>query len=372
MRHILETDLTHHDTGVREGEVVAPSFTPGVGHAAFENRLRSYLPPGIKRGGIALFTAAGCILSSCGGDISPQATPALTLDVSPTENPRFTVDEISTRFKEFQWEDMAKVENRQNFMTYLAKLYVHMTGTSWLRPESLVSPSNLNLYGDRSAYEGDARAIYPGFISDPGEWAFADYGTKRVFVDYKSVRDAANKRGVGAGEAMAYVLWHEWLHLDVIPRTSGEWLNNPRVYNRNTGTGEHEEWKEYLGFKVNTKNTNDFRRFNEVADGTLLRMFMMRKLGLYGNMTQSSRNFRNGVDTFEPLMDSLGISKEELYQMYTSSDFEGLAKRVGSSIPRSEADILKGVKVFDAFDEGSAEKLRSSGVYALLDKNKTP
>ncbi len=284
-----------------------------------------------------------------------------------------TMDKIKDQVLSFSWEDVENEDKLQAFTSLLANGYIQSTKTNRVSKQDLIGKDKTTFYPNQQKFIEAIRQVNPTFTTSPDQWGYADYESEKVFIDLGSLKqqNQEESKEISAGMALLDGLWHEWGHLDVTERTTGELIGNvEKSYFILPNTNIREPFRKYRGGTVYTDTYFGFLRFEEVWLETITVRRMLEEVGL--SAVSSGRNyFENGVNFFPKLTSALGISLEELYQMHATSDFEGLARLIGSHLPGFEgADPLyKGKALFVGIHENNPEIIEQTGVLELL-KNK--
>lgn len=270
-------------------------------------------------------------------------------------------EKLRERIQSFTWKDSENPEKLKTFVGELADGYLDMTQTLRVRKEDLVRKTSF--YSDKSSFTKALREVFQEFISTPTQWGAADYKSGKVFIDLGTLKELAEPLRHQAGEALLDALWHEWGHVDVRERQTGELINNPRFGFKSPVSGKDELYKRYRAGEVYSDTYFGFKRFEEVWNEAIT---LKRMLALgFQNPFFANNYYLNGLDTLMPLTDKLKIPLPTIYEMHATSDFEGFAKLIGANLPGSDSPLVKGWRLFVAIHEGNREKLHHTGVYKI-------
>ncbi len=253
----------------------------------------------------------------------------------------------------FTWKDADNPEKLKAFLESLVDGYLLYTNSTHLTKPDLVEKTNF--IKNEKEFINVVKEIDPKYAIEH-ERGFADYENKRAFLNLEALkRDGPDS----AGLEIIGTLWHEWLHLDLQPRTQGQYINNPRVLLRPSTNMPGEIIRKYYGGKMLSENYNDYDRFEEVWVETLAVKLQRDLLGL--SEIDSSRDYyNNGVDILLPLTDSIPF--QEMYNMHATSDFEGFATRIGEKLPGNQPPFNRGEQLFIALHKADPDLIRQTGV----------
>ena len=206
------------------------------------------------------------------------------------------------------------------------------------------------------------KKVEPSFTSSNDQWGYAHYASRKIFIDLESLKKQKSLTAgiTGAGLPILDALWHEFGHLDVTPRTQGDFINNPDAYFFSPNSKSNEQFRTYRGGEVFTDTYFGFARFDEVWNETNNVRRMIEDVGL--KMVSAARNYyQNGVDFFPKFTSALNIPLDVMYQMRADSDFEGFAKLIGNNLPGNDTPVNKGLGLFVGIHQSDPNIIRQTG-----------
>lgn len=309
------------------------------------------------------------------GNLSTPAKISLVKDAALILGPAVLVYKESTEQAEeqslkekvlsFTWRDIENNGKLRSFVESLADSYLQVTQTPRLTREDLIGENRTTFYKSEDAFIQGVRVVEPNYQSTETHWGYTHYLSKRVFIDLESLKKQALTQNAEAGLALIDALWHEWGHLDLADRTSGELLNNPQAYFYSPVSSRNELLRRYRGGAVYTDTYYGFLRFEEVWNETITVRRMVEQVGL--DQVVSARDYyQNGVDFFPRFTSSVNIPLDTLYQMHAASDFEGFSRLVGQNLPGSEPTMTKGVRLFSGIHQSDPSLIRQTGVFERI------
>lgn len=265
------------------------------------------------------------------------------------------------------WESLKNPETQEKFLQVAAEQYMSVTQSTRVTAEGLVKSTTMF----NSAVEAQPviKKIVPEFLQELT--GAADFESGKVYVDMETLTKQNRKRpgnleGEG-GLALLGLLWHEWGHLDIETRTTGELLNNPDVFFHSPVSNLDERFLEYRGGEVLTHTFFGFKRFEEIWNETVALKLQMEGLKL-PSVIAGENYFENGTGFFLDLVNTVGITAKQLYEMHATSDFEGFARAIGKRLPGNSPDIYKGVNLFIGIHRSNSEMIKQTGALELLPK----
>lgn len=280
---------------------------------------------------------------------------------------------FKNRVLSFKWEQ-AKGKELESFTGDLADEYLRLTGTTRMTKVDLIGPGTTNYFQNRQDMIKAIREIDPNYeIARVTVWAYADSKTGKVFIDLGTLKEnttaaaKASKLDPGniAGMVLLDTVWHEWGHKDITTSTSGQLLNNPDFFFYSPVSRADEQFRRYRGAEVFTDTHYGFSRFEEVLNETIT-LRRMEELGLGTNLTVYGDYFPDGVSFFPLFTIVANIPLETLYQMHATSDFEGLAKLIGSHLPGQEDPLQKGVRLMVGIHQSNSQLIEQTGVHSVI------
>ncbi len=299
--------------------------------------------------------------------------PDLLMSCAPTES----TTSIKERVLAFSWDQVKNWENPDNDLE-LAKLsadfadyYLRLSKTSRVSSNDLKTKEHLKFGRNRNDFVRSVRTVEPNFQPTLNQWGYAHFATKTVFIDLGNLKEQSIQQTPKAGLAILDALWHEWGHLDVIERTTGELINRPDLsFIRSPASQQDEPYKRYRGGAVYTNTYYGFLRFEEVLNETIIVRRMIEQVGL-AEIISARDYYQNGVDFFPALTSKAGISLETLYQAHATSDLEGLAKLIGEKLPNDNypdntSPLLKGKVLFVVIHDGNSAVISQTGALKLI------
>lgn len=263
----------------------------------------------------------------------------------------------------FTWEHAKSKDQLNEFTNRLAEEYIRLTKTKRVTKEDLVGQHKTSFYKSTDEFVKAVREVEPSFNRTKNQWGYTHYASKRVFIDLDTLEKQATTQHPSAGLALLDSLWHEWGHLDVSERTSGELINNPqKAYFHSPISNKNEPYRKYRGAAVYTDTYYGFLRFEEVLNETITVRRMVEQVGLEAVI--SARDYyENGIDFFPKFTSSANIPLDTLYELHATSDFEGLAKLIGGHLPGKEDPLLKGKKLFIGIHDLNRSMIEETGVF---------
>ena len=282
---------------------------------------------------------------------------------SETDKP-LDIELLRHRIETFSWKLADNPDELWGFTKEMAKAYKTTTKTSRLTQKSLLRDTYF--FGSSAEYAAAVQGIRSSYNPNNGQWGYTDYSTGRVFIDLQMVNTHVPQFDL-AGTAIANALLHEWGHADVTERREGDLLNNPERTLTSAYTGEAEQWRKYRGGEFYTDTSSGMERFEEVLNESIVIRRMSEQFGLSRlvSATLSYGYHENGTEFFPELTIAAGISLDELYEMHATSDFEGLATKIGLVLGGPGDPLSKGANVLFAIHHNDSETLRKTGVRNL-------
>jgi len=262
------------------------------------------------------------------------------------------------------WEDLKNPERLSAISNEFAEKYLKLTKSTRITKEDLIGEGKLNFYRDQQSFVDGVREETEDFSPRATLWGYTHYESRRVFLNIESLMQQAQGSGADAGSTLLNALWHEWGHLDITERTTGELINNPtNSYARiNTATGNQELFRSYRGAQVYSDTDTTFARFEEVLNESITLARMADQVGL-SSMFSAGDYYQNGVDFFPRFLSSSGIDLSSIYKMHAESDFEGLATLVGTNLPGDQDPLIKGMRLFNGVSLSDPNLIQQTGVF---------
>lgn len=312
----------------------------------------------------------GILLDSCTAPLTtitpkPATQPAEQYIFQPTPQPietRQWIESVRQRILSFTIEDFQDEQRRNEFIQELANSYVKLSGTSRLTAEQMVLPQHLFLAQTHKAFVADYNSRNPGqnLPDKMLSTAFTNTPDRRVTLDMEGFVKMRTFKQDHVGIALASILLHEWGHADITDRTEGALINNPESEYVQEYEGKKMIWEKYRGAAVHSGKFEQLIRFNEIVNEAIMVMRMRTQLGL--NPMDSSYT-PIGTDFFVPLMHKLGIGADELYIYYSTSDFEGLTRRIGNALPGDKDVLIKGIHFAFSVNSENPKYILDTGVF---------
>ena len=302
---------------------------------------------GITRRKLLIGVAATAAVASLGGT-------AYLLSEQSKHEPTLREQVLS-----FTWEDANSEERFHAFVELLANEYLKSTKTTRVTKNDLLGPAKTNFYKTTTDFKKGVATEVPDFTPTKTQWGHTHYASKRVFIDLENLKRQAPDN---AGLALIEAIWHEWGHLDVSERTTGELLNRKDFVFPSPISGSNEEFRKYRGGTVYTDTYYGFLRFDEVWNDTITFRRIIEALRISGDETViGARDYwQNGTDFFPLFTSQQNISLQTLYQMHATSDFEGFAKLIGEKLPGNKPPLLRGMQLFIGIHQANTNLIRQS------------
>lgn len=278
------------------------------------------------------------------------------------------------RVLSFKW-DQASGKQLESFTADLADEYLKLTGTTRLTKADLTGPGRTNFFQNRQDMVQAIRETDPSYeLARETVWGYTDFKTGRVFIDLGTLKEQTTAAAKAsrldpsntAGVALLDALWHEWGHKDITVSTSGQLLNNPDFYFLSSKSGQNEQFRKYRGAEVFTDTFFGFLRFEEVLIETITLRRMEEQAGIRTYLATPGDYFPDGVSFFPMFTIVANIPLETLYQMHATSDFEGLAKLIGSHLPGPEGPLQKGVRLMVGIHQSNSQLIEQTGVHSVI------
>jgi flagellin-like hook-associated protein FlgL len=323
-----------------------------------------WIPEAIRSGGIGhLSKEARISLIKDTAFVSLAVGGRLALDRIGEEN---TEKSLKEKILSLTWQDVEDKEKLQVFTETLANAYLQLTNTSRLNKEDLLGKDKTNFYKGRESFLAAIKTVSPSFELSSSQWGYAHYETRRVFIDLDSLRKQSSTQTNKAGLALLDALWHEWGHLDIVERTSGELINNSsKAYLNSPNSKTSEPYSRYRGGAVYTQTYYGFLRFEEILNEAINVRRMIEQVGL-GDIVSAGDYYKDGINFFPKLTSVIGISLNNLYQMHATSDFEGLAKRIGGKLPGNADPLIKGIVLFIGIHASDSKIIQQTGALDII------
>lgn len=265
----------------------------------------------------------------------------------------------------FSWEDVKNSEKMKKFTEMIAKEYLRLSNTSRLILEDLVGEGKTNYYYNRKDFQEAVMDAFPQ-SSAVHEWGYADFEEKKIYVDIEELKKQSIEAGATekeAGVSFLSGIWHEWGHLDVQRKTAGRYINNPQALLRPTPDVRGEMIRSYRGGRMYSDSFVDYQRWDEVLNETIIQRRISEQAGFTSGFAAKGY-YENGVDIFYPF--SKRFPLERLYNLYATSDVEGQGDLVGSQLPGSEQDFLKGERLFIGIHKNDPSIIARTQIYSTL------
>ncbi len=322
-----------------------------------------WIPEVIKAGGVDKLSTAA--------KVSIVKDAALLLGGTNIVHETLREKTLKEKVLAFTWKEAEDPAKLKAFMESMADGYLELTKTERLKKQDLVEENRTNFYKNTDGFMQSIREVEPHYDPPETQWGYTDFASKRVFIDLEKLKRQAQSQGSEAGLALIDGLWHEWGHLDVTPRETGELINNKEVFFQSPVSGNNEQFKSYRGGTVYTDTYFGYRHFDEVWNETITLRRMIEQVGL-DQVDSTADYYENGVDFFPQFTATAKIPLETLYEMHATSDFEGLAKLVGENLPGEGPSINKGVRLFTGIHQSNPDWIRDTGVYDVISSAQTP
>lgn len=296
-------------------------------------------------------------------------TGGITALLSKEKSPKSFKDRILS----FKWEQ-AKGKLLESFIEDLADEYLRLTGTTGLTKADLTGPGRTNFFQNRQDMIKAIREVNSDYqLPRETVWGHADFKTGKVFIDLGTLKEqttvAAKTIGVDpanmAGVALLDATWHEWGHKDVTESRSGQMLNNPDFYFFSPNSGQNEQFRRYRGAEVFTDTYFGFLRFEEVLIETITLRRMEEQVGVTHLVTPGDY-FPDGTSFFPMFTMVTNIPLDTLYQMHATSDFEGIAKLIGSHLPGQEDPLKKGIRLMLGIHQSNSQMIQDTRVHEVI------
>ncbi len=303
----------------------------------------------------AVITAGGLALGACNSAPKP-----------PEQKPLSLKDEILG----FTWNDFDNPEKRSKFITDLAKEYLTITKSTLLNQKDM--KDNVTFYSTTSEYIATVQSLDPERTPDTTDWGYTNFKSGKVLINIESIKRQSTQAGGSqqvAGLALLDGLWHEWGHLDTVKNSEGSLLNKPE-FQLQRPDGVKEDFRYYRGGEVFTDNYYGFAWFNEVLLETITIRRILDHFG-FESIISAGDYYENGVDVFSQVTQFAGISTDELYRFYATSDFEGLLRKLGKVLPEKEKysiadhDLEKGLILAVGIHQSNGDVIKATGVCTL-------
>lgn len=263
----------------------------------------------------------------------------------------------------FTWQDAENREKLNGFIEKLANFYFNLTQTPRLKKEDLTKTI---FYEKSDEYAKNSL----GTILQEHNWGQADPKNKIVHINLEELQKLGRLYKQQAGAVLLDAIWHEWGHLDVAERNTGELIDKPDLaYFYSPTSKTNEAYKLYHGGRVYTDSYFGFLRWDEVLNETITLRRMSEQAGLSQGFTAGDY-VTNGTDFFPDFTVSVGISLNTLYDAHATSDWEGLAKIVGQNLPGGGSPLAKGRNLFIAVHNGDKQALINTGVFTKITSTK--
>lgn len=307
-----------------------------------------------------LGTAAG-VLAACNSAPKPTEQKPLSLK-----------DEILG----FTWNDFDNPEKRSKFVDDLAKEYLTITKSILLNQKDM--KENVTFYSTTSEYIAAVQSLDPESTPDNTDWGYTNFKSGKVLINIESIKKQSTQAGGAqpvAGLALLDGLWHEWGHLDTVKNSEGSLLNKPE-FQLQRPDGVKEDFRYYRGGEVFTDNYYGFAWFNEVLLETITVRRILDHFG-FESLISAGDYYENGVDVFSQVTQFAGISTDELYRFYSTSDFEGLLRKLGKVLPEKEKysiadhDLEKGLILAVGIHQSNGDVIKATGVCTLYPEGYT-
>ncbi len=290
---------------------------------------------------------------------------------------------LKITIENFKWSYLEDKTKLSQYVSVLAKGYIDFTQTKNVTAKSLIEKTIW--CRDTTSYINEVRKEKPAFELSWGNLGYSNYDTGKVFINLERLKnrysdkdysersgikiDKSNINQVGAFDTTS-LLWHEWGHQDVVKNETGEYLNDVEKCYFDY-QGGREPWKHYRGGGAYSQNTFGFEKTNEVFLNTFIIRALRENVGL--NLPSSSGKYDLlGTDFFIPLTKKLNLSPEWLYQQYSNSRFEDIAKAIGEQFPQElytapyDTPFYRGKFLFVAIEEGDSQKIINTGVFQVF------
>lgn len=307
---------------------------------------------------VGILALGGCKARDIG-----EQTPLPGINAPKTEQPRET--SLKEKVLSFTWKDAENPDKLKAFVKNLADEYLQLTQTPRLKKEDLIGKGKTTFYYDRESYINAVREVYPQFAPRQTDWGATHYASKMVFIDFDTLKKQAIAQNAPAGFALIDTVWHEWGHLDVTARTTGEFINNPKFYFPSPNSNTNELFRKYRGGAIYSDTYYDFLKFEEVLIESITIRRIAELMEIDSKLVSAGNYYENGVDFF-PKFTSAYIPPGTLYQMHATSDFEGLAELVGQNLPGNETPAAKGLKLFIGINQSNANLIKETGVFERI------
>lgn len=264
----------------------------------------------------------------------------------------------------FTWQDLENEGKLKGLVERLASSYTSFTETPRLKKGELIA--NTTLYQKSQDYSKNS----PVSTLQEHNWGQADFKNKTVHVDLEELQKLGRQYRQQAGSVLLDALWHEWGHLDIMENNSGSLINRPDLaYFYSPVSKTNEAYKFYRGGRVYTDTYFGFLRWDEVLNETINLRRMAEQAGLSGGFTTGDY-VQTGTDFFPDFTVSVGINLNKLYELYSTSDWEGLARIIGENLPGVGSDLEKGRNLFLAVNYGDRRALANTGVFTKITSTK--
>lgn len=272
---------------------------------------------------------------------------------------------LKDKVHSFTWDNAQNSEKLEAFVENLANDYLQITRTPRLTKEDLLGTGRTTLSPTRNTFIESVRAVEPSYEPTETQWGYTDYKSRRVFIDLENLKKQSLTQNAEAGLALIDALWHEWGHLDVTERTSGELLNNRQTFFYSPVSNQNELFRKYRGGAVYTDTYYGYLRFEEVWNETITVRRMIEQVGL-SSIISARDYYENGIDFFPKFTSAVNIPLSTLYQLHATSDFEGLAMLIGQNLPGNEPPLEKGIQLFNGIHQSNSGLIRETRAFEKI------
>lgn len=287
------------------------------------------------------------------------------------DNEREKGKTFKERVLEFNWNNIHSQEELRPFLESGVREYLKVTNSPNLTGAQLLEPGRITFYRTTKEFEEAIRKTNPSYN---GKDAAVTTPYKReMILNLQKMQEDCRAYSPGHdGVYFARLLFHELGHMDYKEREATEFADNPDYFFVHPNTKQKEPYKRYWGGVViagDSLNNFGFTQSQEVILDSLASRMLTERLDIpmdkVAVVDVDSIYYKNGLDSFLPFSRKF-MSLNELYRLYSTSDFEGLTKAIGVYLPGDESATKKGWNYLVGIHERNPQRIAATGVHRIL------
>lgn len=262
---------------------------------------------------------------------------------------------LSQAIEKSSWDNLKNTEALGRLTELAAQTYVEATHSPRLDVAALTT--NTFFYTTRQRFLDHGAKLNPDIDRSYQAIEYADFDTKQVLIDLSKL--ASVNPNFSAGGTVFGKILTQWLAVDLQERTGlrGGFLD-PRVVGKTT----------FRGLSPIIDNQYAYPRLDSVMRESIGVMIQLDSR--LREISPNSTFVSNGTVDLVKHCSVSKIRVIDLYNLYSTSDAQGLARLLGSNLlPEGDA-VQKGLGLFQAIEQDDPIAFEQTGIYRRFPKAK--